>query len=70
MIQTGTLKWFDHAKGYGFILDGGGGPDIYVHASEVSNRNILDDLRTGMPLQFTVEPGRGNRPMAKFVKPA
>jgi len=35
MEQVGMVKWFDEAKGYGFITPAGGGPDIFVHFSNI-----------------------------------
>jgi len=33
--QTGTMKWFDEGKGYGFIAPDGGGKDLFAHISEI-----------------------------------
>ncbi len=35
--KTGTVKWFDTAKGFGFVIDDGGGPDILLHANVLRN---------------------------------
>jgi CspA family cold shock protein len=45
-MQTGTVKWFNAAKGYGFITPDAGGPDAFVHVSAVE-RAGLGELREG-----------------------
>lgn len=55
-MATGTVKWFDNEKGYGFIAPDEGGKDLFVHHSEVesSGRVMLDD---GQKVEFEVGEG-------------
>jgi CspA family cold shock protein len=58
-VATGTVKWFNATKGYGFIQpDGGGGKDVFVHISAVE-RAGLSDLREGTKVTFDVVSNRG-----------
>ncbi len=45
VMATGTVKWFNDQKGYGFIAPANGGPDVFVHISAVSARGCPDLLR-------------------------
>ena len=52
--ETGTVKWFDAAKGYGFIeLDHHGG-EIFVHQSSIKGSEPYDSLEEGQRVEFTV----------------
>jgi CspA family cold shock protein len=58
-VATGTVKWFNAAKGYGFIApDGGGGKDVFVHISAVEKAG-LNDLREGDKVTYDVVPNKG-----------
>ena len=58
MRQTGTVKFFNQAKGFGFITPDEGGKDVFVHISAVE-RSGLGTLREGQKLSFDVEQDRG-----------
>lgn len=52
----GRLKWFNTAKGFGFISrEDGNGKDIFLHASEVNKNPALGDLAEGTVLQFDIQ---------------
>jgi CspA family cold shock protein len=61
MRQHGIVKFFNAAKGYGFITPSEGGKDIFVHVTAVQ-RSGIPELTEGMKLSFDVQPdprGRG-----------
>ena len=54
--ETGTVKWFNEAKGYGFITPDGGGKDLFAHFREIQgtgHRTLAENAR----VQFTVTQG-------------
>lgn len=53
-MQTGTVKWFNATKGYGFIQPEGGGADVFVHISAVE-RAGLASLSEGQRIGFELE---------------
>jgi len=53
-MATGKVKWFDPAKGYGFIEPEEGGKDVFVHISAVK-RAGMDDLVEGQRIAFELE---------------
>jgi CspA family cold shock protein len=57
-MATGTVKWFNGQKGYGFIAPDGGGKDVFVHISAVEKAG-LDGLPDGAKVTFDVVPNRG-----------
>jgi CspA family cold shock protein len=58
LMATGTVKWFNPTKGYGFIQPQGGGQDIFVHISAVE-RAGLSTLNEGQHVEFEVVSNRG-----------
>ena len=68
-MQTGTVKWFNSAKGYGFIQPDGGGADAFVHISAVEKAG-LDGLNEGQRVQFDIVRGQNGKSSAENLKPA
>ena len=56
-MATGTVKWFNSQKGFGFIAPDGGGPDVFVHVSAVE-RAGLRSLNDGQKVSFEVVADR------------
>jgi CspA family cold shock protein len=57
-MPTGTVKWFNATKGYGFIMPQGGGKDVFVHISAVE-RAGLRTLNEGQAIEFELASDRG-----------
>jgi cold shock protein len=58
-MATGTVKWFNPTKGYGFIQPSGGGSrDVFVHISAVE-RAGLSSLNEGQTVEYEIETNRG-----------
>ena len=53
-MATGTVKWFNSTKGYGFIQPDQGGPDVFVHVSAVE-RSGMSGLDEGDKLSFDLQ---------------
>jgi CspA family cold shock protein len=58
IMASGTVKWFNPTKGYGFIQPSGGGRDVFVHISAVE-RAGLTSLREGQTVEYEIESNRG-----------
>ena len=67
MRITGTVKWFNNAKGFGFI-EREGGSDVFVHISAVE-RAGLQSLREGQKIFFETERGRNGKIAAINLRP-
>ncbi len=63
-MATGTVKWFNATKGFGFIEPDGGGADAFVHISAVE-RAGMSSLTEGQKVQFDLEPGRNGKSAAE-----
>jgi CspA family cold shock protein len=62
-MATGTVKWFNFQKGFGFIAPDGGGNDAFVHISAVE-RSGLGDLREGQKVSFELVADRKSGKMS------
>ena len=62
-MATGTVKWFNGTKGYGFIQPDDGGADIFVHISAVE-RAGLRSLNDGQKITYELEQDRRSGKMA------
>jgi CspA family cold shock protein len=62
-MATGTVKWFNTTKGYGFIQPETGGKDVFVHISAVE-RSGLTGLADNQKISYDLESGRDGRESA------
>jgi len=66
-MSTGTVKWFNAQKGYGFIQPDDGSKDIFVHISAVE-RSGIGNLREGQKLSYQIERGQQGKSSAVDLK--
>ena len=55
-MATGTVKWFNDAKGFGFVTPEGGGKDVFAHFSAIQGQGFKT-LREGQRVQFDLTSG-------------
>ena len=68
-MATGTVKWFNPAKGYGFIQPEDGGKDVFVHVSALERAGISSVVE-GQKLEYELAAGRDGRASAENLKVA
>jgi cold shock protein len=70
-MPTGTVKFFDNNRGYGFIIPEGRvdmtSPDVFVHISAVQ-RSGLNELKQGQIIEYDLVPNRGSRSSADNLR--
>lgn len=62
-MSTGTVKWFNDQKGYGFVQPDDGGQDVFVHVSAVQ-RSGLQSLQEGQKISYELQADRRTGKMA------
>ena len=68
-MATGTVKWFNPAKGYGFIQPEEGGKDVFVHISALERAGI-QTIKEGQKVEYELAAGRDGRSSAENLKVA
>ncbi len=64
-MATGTVKWFNDSKGFGFITPDGGGEDLFAHFSEI-NMQGFKTLKEGQKVSFEIVDGQKGKQAAKI----
>jgi len=68
-MATGTVKWFNDAKGFGFITPDGGGEDLFAHFSAI-NMPGFKTLKEGQKVSFEVTQGNKGKMQASNIQAA
>ncbi len=68
-MTTGTVKWFNPAKGFGFIEPEDGSKDVFVHISAVESAG-LGTLSEGQKISYELQPGQNGKSSAENLKEA
>jgi len=66
-VATGTVKWFNATKGYGFIKPDEGGSDVFVHISAVEKAGYTT-LVDGARISYELKPGRSGKVSAENLR--
>jgi CspA family cold shock protein len=56
-MQTGKVKWFNDAKGFGFITPDNGGQDLFAHFTQIQSSGGFRSLQEGQSVRFEVTQG-------------
>lgn len=67
-MTTGIVKWFNDAKGFGFITPDNGGEDLFAHFSAI-NMNGFKTLREGQKVSFDVTQGQKGKQASNIQSP-
>ncbi|MGH6896733.1 MAG: cold-shock protein [Geminicoccaceae bacterium] len=67
-MPSGTVKWFNPARGFGFIQPDDGSKDVFVHISALEQSDLAQ-LLEGQKVQFEVERGQNGKLAATNLKP-
>jgi len=68
-MATGKVKWFNDAKGYGFITPDGGGEDLFAHFSAI-NASGFKSLKEGQKVTFDITDGNKGKKQASNIQVA
>ncbi len=66
-MTIGTVKWFNSAKGFGFIAPEDGSKDAFVHISAIERAGIIS-LNEGQKVEYELQPGRDGKSSAENLK--
>ena len=66
-MATGTVKWFNDSKGFGFITPDGGGEDLFAHFSAI-NIAGFKTLAEGQKVSFEITAGKGGKKQAANIQ--
>ena len=66
-MTIGTVKWFNSAKGFGFIEPEDGSKDAFVHISAVERAGIMS-LNEGQKIEYELQPGQNGKSSAENLK--
>ena len=66
-MATGTVKWFNDAKGYGFITPDDGGEDLFAHFSSIQSQGFKS-LKEGQKVSFEITAGNKGKKQASNIQ--